>query len=203
MTVEELWIRIQIQTRSNTVFWIRIHWFWIRIQQFRLNIDPDRDPGFWWPKIEEEFTAEKKCKIFSKNLQLLILGLYKGRSSYRRSLPPARKEHRALQNMKSLNFLIFLWVIFALPDPDPLTRLNPDPIQIWNDTKRTIFYCRHAVFHPVYPWVISASDDCSIRFWNWLNKADSQLFKKKQSFLWTEMYFFFVKHRAANHRMRK
>jgi hypothetical protein len=31
--------------------------------------------------------------------------------------------------MKFLNFFLLLWVTFALldPDPDPLTRLNPDP----------------------------------------------------------------------------
>jgi hypothetical protein len=29
--------------------------------------------------------------------------------------------------MKFLNFLLFLWVIFALLDPDPGTPLNPDP----------------------------------------------------------------------------
>jgi hypothetical protein len=34
--------------------------------------------------------------------------------------------------MKFPNFFRLLWVIFALldPDPDRLTRLNPDPIQI-------------------------------------------------------------------------
>jgi hypothetical protein len=35
--------------------------------------------------------------------------------------------------MKFLNFFstfVNLWVIFALLDPDPLTRLNPDPIRI-------------------------------------------------------------------------
>ncbi len=29
------------------------------------------------------------------------------------------REHPALQNMKFLNFFLFLWVIFALLDPDP------------------------------------------------------------------------------------
>jgi hypothetical protein len=29
-------------------------------------------------------------------------------------------------------FLLLLWVIFALLDPDPLTRLNPDPIRMRN-----------------------------------------------------------------------
>ncbi len=38
-----------------------------------------------------------------------------------------KREHPALQNMKFLNFILFLWAIFALldPDTDPLTWLNP------------------------------------------------------------------------------
>jgi hypothetical protein len=31
-----------------------------------------------------------------------------------------------------------LWVIFALLDPDPLTRLNPDPIRIRNTGQNNI-----------------------------------------------------------------
>jgi hypothetical protein len=35
-------------------------------------------------------------------------------------MPSALKnEHPALQNLKILYFLLFLWVIFALLDPDP------------------------------------------------------------------------------------
>jgi hypothetical protein len=30
-----------------------------------------------------------------------------------------RSEHPALKNMKILDFFLFLWVIFALLDPDP------------------------------------------------------------------------------------
>ncbi len=30
-----------------------------------------------------------------------------------------KREHPALQNMKFLSFYLFLWVIFALLDPDP------------------------------------------------------------------------------------
>jgi hypothetical protein len=45
-----------------------------------------------------------------------------------------KREHPVLQKMKLkfINFYIFLWVIFAIldPDPDPGTTLNPDPIQI-------------------------------------------------------------------------
>ncbi len=44
-----------------------------------------------------------------------------------------KREQPALQNMKFHNFS-FLWVIFALmdPDPDPLAWLNPVPIRIRN-----------------------------------------------------------------------
>ncbi len=75
------------------------------IQHFRLNTDPD--PGFWWPKIGKKITAKIFLYIFwIKNCNLLI--------------PKAlKREHPSLQNMKFLNFFIFVWVIFALMDPDP------------------------------------------------------------------------------------
>ncbi len=45
-------------------------------------------------------------------------GLHKGRPSYRRSFHPSKKRHAALQNMIYPNFFQFLWVSFALLDPD-------------------------------------------------------------------------------------
>jgi hypothetical protein len=47
--------------------------------------------------------------------------------------PAAHKRgHPTLQNMNFKKKFLLLWVIFALldPDPDPLARLNPDPIRI-------------------------------------------------------------------------
>jgi hypothetical protein len=44
--------------------------------------------------------------------------------------PSARKrEHPAFQNMKFLYFILFLWITYALldPDPDPATQINADP----------------------------------------------------------------------------
>ncbi len=43
-------------------------------------------------------------------------------------LSTLKREHPALQNMKILYFFLFLWVIFALlnPDPDPATQINAD-----------------------------------------------------------------------------
>jgi hypothetical protein len=42
-----------------------------------------------------------------------------------------KRGHPTLQNMNFYQFFILLRVIFALldPDPDPLARLNPDPIR--------------------------------------------------------------------------
>jgi hypothetical protein len=58
--------------------------------------------------------------------------------------PSALKiEHPALQNMKILYFFLFLWVIFALLDPDPATQINADPCGSGSETlQKTISrYC--------------------------------------------------------------
>jgi hypothetical protein len=64
----------------------------------------------------------KKFKA-EKTTIYLSLGLYKGRPSYRRSLQSSK------ENMKFLNFFLFLWVIFALLDqvPHSATQINADP----------------------------------------------------------------------------
>jgi hypothetical protein len=36
-----------------------------------------------------------------------------------------KREHPALQNIKFLNFFLFLWVIFALLDPGPDSESGP------------------------------------------------------------------------------
>jgi hypothetical protein len=42
-----------------------------------------------------------------------------------------RKEHPALQEMKILSFFfLYLWVIFALLDPDTAAQINADPEQV-------------------------------------------------------------------------
>jgi hypothetical protein len=38
-----------------------------------------------------------------------------------------KREHPVPKNMKILNFFLFVWVIFALLDPDPATQINADP----------------------------------------------------------------------------
>jgi hypothetical protein len=57
-------------------FRIRIHLIRIRIQHFRLNTNPD--PGFLSPKVDKQFTAEKKLNFFgSKTSIYLSLGFHK------------------------------------------------------------------------------------------------------------------------------
>jgi hypothetical protein len=65
----------------------------------------------------KKFTAEN----FSKIAIYLILGLHKGRPSYRRSLQPSKEN---IQHFKT--FFLFLWVIFAFLDLIE-SRSNPDP----------------------------------------------------------------------------
>jgi hypothetical protein len=55
-----------------------------------------------------------------------------------------KREHPVLKNMKILDFLQFLWVIFALLDPDPATQINadpdtdPDPKPCWQEPLRLL-----------------------------------------------------------------
>jgi hypothetical protein len=50
-----------------------------------------------------------------------------------------KREHPVLKNMKILDFFLFLWVIFALldPDPDPATQSNADPCGSGSKTLRS------------------------------------------------------------------
>ncbi len=83
-----------------------------------------------WKKI----TAEKKIKFFLD--QKLSLGLHKERSSYRRSLQLSKEAIQHFKTWTSKFFFYFCgsflpsWIRILIPDPDPLTRLNPDPIRI-------------------------------------------------------------------------
>jgi hypothetical protein len=79
--------------------------------------------------LKKKLQLKKKLNFFgSKTTIYLSLGLHKELSSYRRSLQLSKE---VIQHFKTRTFKFFLllWVIFALldPDPDPLTRLNPDP----------------------------------------------------------------------------
>ncbi len=92
---------------------------WIRIQHFRLNTDSDPDQiriqGFSDQK-KKKITAEKVF-LFIKNYNFPFLDLQ--RTSKLQKKPSAvKREHRAFQNMKFLNFFLLV-SDFALLDPDP------------------------------------------------------------------------------------
>jgi hypothetical protein len=62
----------------------------------------------------------------NKNLQLKKIAIYSSQTSVKDvqatgKASALKREHPALQNMKFRNFFLFLWVIFAFLDPDPLT----------------------------------------------------------------------------------
>ncbi len=91
--------------------------------------------------MEEKKLQLKKINFcLSKSAIYLSLGLYKVRPSYKRSHQLSKE---AIQHFKTRTFKNFLlWgVIFALldpdSDPDPLTRLNPDPIRIRSPGRNT------------------------------------------------------------------
>ncbi len=80
-------------------------------------------------------TKNWEKKIFDQKISIyLSLGFHEGRQSYIRSLQPSKRISSTYKH-KFLKNVLFLWVIFALldpdPDTDPLTWLNPDPIQLW------------------------------------------------------------------------
>ncbi len=109
---------------------IRIHFIRTRIQHFRLNTDPDPDPvwiqGFNDQKLKKNYSG-KFFFLLSKTTIYLFLGLHKERPSYRRSL------HLSKENIQHFcGSFLPSWIRIRIPnaDPDPLTRLNPDPIGI-------------------------------------------------------------------------
>jgi hypothetical protein len=99
---------------SSHLGWIRI-----RIQPFRLN--PDPNPGFWWPKIGKNCSCKKMWYYFDQKLQFTY-----PKASVRDI--QAIGETFSPQKRTSSNY--FLWVIFALLDADPDSESGyTDPIE--------------------------------------------------------------------------
>jgi hypothetical protein len=81
--------------------------------------------------LKKKIRAGKKFEFFF----IKKYNLLSPRPPYRTSKPSTLKRgHPTLQNIKLLNFFYFCgsflpsWI--RIPDPDPLTRLNPDPLRI-------------------------------------------------------------------------
>jgi hypothetical protein len=69
---------------------------------------------------------DQKIAIF------LSLRLFKGRPQEKPSA--LKREHPALQKIKFFTFFLFLWIIFALLNPDPTVQINADPCGSGSET---------------------------------------------------------------------
>jgi hypothetical protein len=70
--------------------------------------------------LRKNVTAEKKLNFsWIKNYNLPIPGPTLMTSKLQKKPSALKREHPALQNMKFLNFILLLRVIFSLLDPDP------------------------------------------------------------------------------------
>jgi hypothetical protein len=80
-------------------------------------------------KYGKSFTAVKLFYIlWIENYNLIILRPPKRHKSYKRSLQPSKENIEHFKTLKFFTFL-YLWVIFALlnPDPEPASQINVDP----------------------------------------------------------------------------
>ncbi len=83
----------------------------------RSSISIEFDPGFWWTKTWKRKTygtAEKNYFLKIKNYHLLNPRPPWRTPKLQQKPSTLKREHTALPKMKFINFL---WVIFALPDP--------------------------------------------------------------------------------------
>ncbi len=132
----------------------RIHFlrFRIRIQHLRMTTNPDPDPiriqGFHDQK-SKKITAEIFFIFFDQKLQLTypqasrkyVQVIGEAFSSQRR--PSNTSKHELLKKIFYFcGSFLPSWIRIRIPnlDPDPQTRLNPDPIRIRNPVKMTLQY---------------------------------------------------------------
>jgi hypothetical protein len=118
--------------------------FRIRIQRSRLGTNPDPDPdtiriqGFNDQKLKKNCSRKKLNFFISKTAIYPSLGLHKVCPSYRRSLQLSKEGINPLKHELLQIFYYFCgsflpsWIRIWIPnpDPDPLARLNTDPIRI-------------------------------------------------------------------------
>jgi hypothetical protein len=73
------------------------------------------------------YTALKLFPFFGSKIAIyLFLGLHKGSTRYKRAFSPQKRTSSASEHENSL-LLLYLWVIFALLDPDSATQIKADP----------------------------------------------------------------------------
>ncbi len=90
-----------------------------------------------WKKI----TAEKKLNFFlNQKLQFTYPKASIKNVQVTEEAFSSQKKPSNTSKHELINFFLLLWVIFALLDPDPLTRINPDPIRIRIRIRNPAFY---------------------------------------------------------------
>jgi hypothetical protein len=102
------------------------------------DLVPDTVPGFEVQKFKQNCSWKFFIYIFLIKKCNLLFPRPPYRTNKRQEKPLAlKREHPALQNMeKFFNFFLYLWVIFALLDPDldPATQVNADPCGLGSTT---------------------------------------------------------------------
>jgi hypothetical protein len=73
-----------------------------------------------------------------------------------------KREHPALQNVKILYFFLFLWVIFALLDPDPAAQINADPCGSGSGSGSETLHPGYRLKKALDAGFVSATKNCSI-----------------------------------------
>jgi hypothetical protein len=102
---------------------------------------PDPDPGFNDLKLKKIYSWKFYIYFLDQKLQFTY-PLASIKDAKLQEKPSAlKREHPVLQNMKILDFFLFLWVIFALldPDPDPATQINADPCGYGSGSETLVF----------------------------------------------------------------
>ncbi len=117
-----------ISESLETIFWVRRVCVEEHCRKRRL-VCPGS--GGHEPKV---LMTENWKKIYSCNTFYIYFGskyfcLHKGRTSYgtREAFGPQKRTSSAWKHEHHSLLKKYLWVIFALPDPDPATQFNADP----------------------------------------------------------------------------
>ncbi len=88
---------------------------------------PDPNSGFDDLKLKKIYSWKFNFYFLDQNCHLLIPRPPLRTPKLQKKPSTLKREHPVLKNMKILDFFLFLWVIFALLDPDPATQINADP----------------------------------------------------------------------------
>ncbi len=77
--------------------------------RIRTQLNTDPDPGFWWPKNEQNLHLKKMWIFFLSKIAIyLFLCLRKGRLTYMKSLQPSKEN---IQHFKIWNFLTSFYFV--------------------------------------------------------------------------------------------